>query len=525
MHVSARGLMGITQVAQRTLPLRFICLLTCAALGAQESRTQMPKVWDDAAIASVDLPLAVAAASPVQISSKYYYGIPVRPIFKSYPVFRPDSEPAGYLEWLKRQEPKMVFDAAKLKTQEDWIRAGELVFDAPIAYDHIGPGAGDLYLRLPDWYRSTGAPVLKDGSLPFYRYVIRQKGKVEIGVLSCGMCHTRVMPDGSALKGAQGNFPFDRAIAWDLENVPFYMVLPVRAFFARRFGLMNFSAPWIHPQADPNIDKLDFKQIVAQLRAIPPGVLGRHGTSSLAPSKVPDLIGIQDRRYLDATGLTQHRDIGDLMRYAAMNQDADLLSRYGNFVSREAVPLLLGKAPADSAKLTAGRYADEQLYALALFLYSLRPPPNPNHEDALASAGRKVFEREGCPVCHTPPLYTNNALTPAIGFRPPAGDAKKFAIVPIVVGTDPTLALKTRRGTGYYKVPSLKGLWYRGPIEHNGSVSSLEDWFDPRRLSDSYTPTGFKPDGVKTKAVKGHEFGLKLPVEERKALIAFLRTL
>ena len=59
------------------------CLLTCAALGAQESRTQMPKVWDDAAIASVDLPLAVAAASPVQISSKYYYGIPVGPFIKA----------------------------------------------------------------------------------------------------------------------------------------------------------------------------------------------------------------------------------------------------------------------------------------------------------------------------------------------------------------------------------------------------------------------------------------------------------
>ncbi len=34
------------------------------------------------------------------------------------------------------------------------------------------------------------------------------------------------------------------------------------------------------------------------------------------------------------------------------------------------------------------------------------------------------------------------------------------------VGTDPFLALKTRRGTGYYKVPSLKGVWYRGPFEH-----------------------------------------------------------
>jgi hypothetical protein len=116
-------------------------------------------------------------------------------------------------------------------------------------------------------------------------------------------------------------------------------------------------------------------------------------------------------------------------------------------------------------------------------------------------------------------------LTPAVGFQPPADHAKKFNVMPIVVGTDPGLALKTRRGTGYYKVPSLKGLWYRGPIEHNGSVASLEDWFDPRRLRDDYVPTGFKGYGVTTRAVKGHEFGLKLSPEDRRALIAFLKTL
>ena len=43
-------------------------------------------VWDDEAIASAIVPLAVAAATPVQIPSNYYYGIPVRPIYKSYPA-------------------------------------------------------------------------------------------------------------------------------------------------------------------------------------------------------------------------------------------------------------------------------------------------------------------------------------------------------------------------------------------------------------------------------------------------------
>ena len=85
--------------------------------------------------------------------------------------------------------------------------------------------------------------------------------------------------------------------------------------------------------------------------------------------------------------------------------------------------------------------------------------------------------------------------------------------------------METRRGTGYYKVPSLRGVWYRGPFEHNGSVATLEDWFDPRRLRDDYVPTGFKGYGLKTRAVKGHEFGLKLSAEDKAGLIAFLKTL
>jgi hypothetical protein len=29
---------------------------------------------------------------------------------------------------------------------------------------------------------------------------------------------------------------------------------------------------------------------------------------------------------------------------------------------------------------------------------------------------------------------------------------------------------------------SAKGVWYRGPFEHNVSVATLEDWFDPHCL-------------------------------------------
>ena len=495
----------------------FLCTVVAA-----HAAEQVPKVWDNEAIASAMVPLAVPAAIPVQIPSKYYYGIPVRPIYKSYPVYRPDREPAGYMDWLNRQEPQIAFDAGKLRTPEDWIKAGEMVFDAPIAYGHIFRMAGsDVYLRNPDWYRSTRAPLLRDGSLPFYRYVIREKGTVEIGINSCGMCHTRVMPDGSTIKGAQGNFPFDRAFAWDMQQGS-KLLAPLRGFMARRAARMLYSAPWIHPDAFPELDSLGSEEIADRLEAVPPGVLARHGTSPLAPARVPDLTGIGERRYFDATGLMHHRDIADLMRYAAINQDGDIISRYGNFVPLGAFPLMLGKVPEDPAKYSSGRYPDEQLYALALFLYSLRPPPNPNRPDSLTAAGEKVFQREGCGSCHTPPLYSNNKRTLAVGFQSSPEDSD---VVRICVGTDPTLAMRTRRGTGYYKVPSLKGVWYRGPFEHSGSVATLEDWLNPQRLRDDYVPTGFKGYGVTTRAVKGHEFGLRLSADDRTALVAFLKTL
>jgi hypothetical protein len=65
--------------------------------GADQYRptVAIPRTWDDQAVASLQVPLAVADASPVQIPSTYYYGIPVRLIYKSYPVYHPGKEPAG----------------------------------------------------------------------------------------------------------------------------------------------------------------------------------------------------------------------------------------------------------------------------------------------------------------------------------------------------------------------------------------------------------------------------------------------
>ena len=471
----------------------------------------IPKTWDDEALNSLQLPLADPRVSTKFITSSYYYSIPVRPIYKSYEVYRPDREPRGYMAQLKRKTPQVIFDPSKLESEADWTKAGEMVFDAPIEF--VADGTLYSEIRGMDWFVKNKVPVTGEGVMPFMRWVVREKGKVELGILSCGQCHTRVMPDGTVIKGVQGNFPDDRAFGYELRIAEAKsknkdsVLKKFRSDIRRSYGV-----PWIKDDDSARANRMSVSELASVLEAIQPGSCARQGTSIFYPAAIPDLIGIKDRLFLDSTGIVRQRSIGDLMRYAALNQGADELTLYDQF--RPA-----GKLPAAS---TQSRYSDEQLYALSLYIYSLKPPDNPNKFDALAQRGYEVFMTEACDVCHTPPLYTNNLLTPVAGFKV---DPRNNDVHNIPINTDPNLALNTRRGTGYYKVPSLLGVWYRGPFEHNGSVATLEDWFDLRRLRDDYVPTGFRGYGVTTRAVKGHEFGVSLTLEERTALIAFLKTL
>jgi hypothetical protein len=517
MHVTLRSFGAVTFTW-----IVLSCVGTSLCQAPTDVRPVVPKTWDDSAIASLEIPLANPVGSPKHVPAAYYYRIPVRPIYKQYPVYAPGREPAGYQEWLREQEPVTLWDDAghkpRLETEADWIKAGGVVFSAPILTDDSDNGViapADVHSKT--WIEKGGVPLSKDGVVPFVHYVIREKGKIELGSFSCAMCHTRVMPGGAIIKGAQGNFPFLRATQYSPRPQPPGML-------QHAFHRALYAAPWMNP--DPVIRENDLPpdQTLPLLATFPPGVMARHRTSTFDPVQVPDLIGVKDRHYLDRTGLQPHNSAVDLMRYAALNQGADALASFDGFIPADIPEFKKLPDPADPVRV-GGRYSDEQLYALALYVYSLKPPPNPNKFDSVAARGKRVFESQGCGACHTAPLYTNNKLTPTEGFAVPPVHLAKYDILPASVGTDSGLTLKTRRGTGYYKVPSLKGLWYRSMFGHSGWCATLEDWFDPRRVNLDYVPTGFKPYGEKTYAVKGHRFGLDLSNEDRKALIAFLKTL
>jgi mono/diheme cytochrome c family protein len=485
-----------------------------AAQRADEWRPEIPRVWDEAALADWATPVAGLNVRPTHMTSAAYYALPEEN-FRTYPVYLPGREPLGYAEMIRTIGPQPLIEPETLKTKQDWIRAGERVFRDSVVLRTFDP---KLIAMARDGQSLNVVP-LPDGTVNALRWVPTKQG-VALGFANCSACHTLYLPPNNTPVPGASSFAstgFRNGLGGQIRaaertlpgEAPFNLGGSIGAWLYQAYG-----APWTGDSDGERLKTMtdaDVQQYVAaNLRG---GAVARWNGSILYPAKVPDLIGIQDRKYIDHTATHRHRGIGDLMRYAALVSFADTTD-FGAY--RMLAP--------DSMRFQT-RLPDSSLYAMALYLYSLEPPPNPNPRDERARAGEKIFERESCVSCHTPPLFTNNKLTPAKGFVPPKDTSASPDILPVLVGTDPGLALKTRKGTGYYKVPSLKGVWYRGHYLHDGAVASLEEMFDPDRLNDTHTPGGWRPPGVQTRAISGHEFGLRLSAQERQQLIAYLRTL
>ena len=483
---------------------------------------EVPKLWDDERVQSVHLPLADKTVELKPISEKLYYQLKEKKAWKTYPLYLPGREPEGYYKWLLQQDPELIFDPSQLKKEEDWVKAGEFLYEMPENYSQILDSSLDMK-RMTDLFAEMNAihvPASKQGIIPFFSLVIREKGNIELGSFSCGNCHNKVMPDGSVLKGGQGNFPFDDSFGWGLQKTIADEKMndsAAIALLSQSFYVL-FGASWIKDFKQEYLAKPDPKQAIGILMSTVPGVMHRHGSVLGAPTAIPDLFNIKERKYLDRTGLQLNRDIGDLMRYAALNQDVDFYNEYGGSK--------LFPVPDSIIISSTERFSDAQAYALSRYLYTLKPMANPvRAPQPIIDRGKVLFEEESCIDCHTPPFYSSNKLAPVPGFTPTKEDRAKYDILDIGVKTDPGVALHSRRGTGYYKVPSLAGVWNRPVLMHSGYVNSLEEMFNPARQQDDFIPSGFNPNIDKPFAVKGHSFGLGLPAEDRKALIAFLRTL
>src|SRR5690606_28207392 len=132
------------------------------------------------------------------------------------------------------RDPEVLFDPEQMHSEQDWIKAGELVYQQPIEFE--GPIMAGAKVLDRSWYERFAAPVTNDHVMPFARWVVTERGQVKLGNLSCAMCHSRVLDDGTLVHGAQGNFPFDALTGADFKTLP----PPVAHYVA---GVLTH-APW-----------------------------------------------------------------------------------------------------------------------------------------------------------------------------------------------------------------------------------------------------------------------------------------
>jgi cytochrome c5 len=142
-------------------------------------------------------------------------------------------------------------------------------------------------------------------------------------------------------------------------------------------------------------------------------------------------------------------------------------------------------------------------WALAMYVYSLTPPSRDVVANASprAAQGASVFDAH-CRSCHSDPSGSGAPIAAS------------------TVGTDPTLAFGSARGTGLYRPSPLTAVVDAAPYLHQGVVPDLVALLDPARLEPTYAHGLHGPGPI-----AGHRYGMDLSPTQRSALIDFLGTL
>jgi hypothetical protein len=281
----------------------------------------VPRVWDADALKDWATPVAALKIPPTFHTAAEYYRAPVDNL-RTYPVYCPDREPAGYWRMLQSVGPLPLIEPAKLQTQRDWINAGQRVFRE---LDFLGSRTFDAAMigkaRSKRDLDASGSKPLADGTIYGLRWVVTPRG-VALATSECAGCHSRLRSDTDRLDGPGFNNDAPSFIGDFLppgdSSVPLTDDPPPLARF-RSFGV-----PWLKGDIHAAIKTMDDKQWNLLFdSASGHGMAARWNGSVYYPTKIADLIGVKDRKYFDHTGTHKHRGIADLMRYAALVAYAD----------------------------------------------------------------------------------------------------------------------------------------------------------------------------------------------------------
>ncbi len=352
-------------------------------------------------------------------------------------------------------ETKPLYSGVRPRTMQEWVALGrEAFFGYPLRREIYA----DYALTRPQVAERAGVQIAPDGSYPGIRVFADVDGSTGLAI-TCAVCHTNV-----------------RSVAL---GPPRLIVGEARRSFD--YGALRIA---YHEETKAPVDA----NLVRRMKTWGPGRADVSEDDDEDPVAIPDLWGLKTQTFLTQGGTIKHLGPTSL----AIRQETQLLH-------------------SNHQKIRPPR---EVAYALAMFLYSLKPD-NPVRPDAhkmgidlrsaqrqeLLPKGTKLFEKE-CSSCHS------NAV-----WGGPLVDADR-------VGTDPMLAKGAARGTGKYRPPSLLNVRFAAPFFHDGSVRGFEELFSRERLKDNYG-VGLLGKG----AIKGHRYGTSLSAAEKDALVAYLETL
>jgi hypothetical protein len=381
-----------------------IVLFSPVALAQRTYVSPVPRTWDTVALSDWGTPLANINLRPGYFSEAEYYKAPVDN-YRTFPVYDPAREPAGYWDSIRGSKPVPLIDLPASGSL-DWPLAGKRVWEElDVPFFRLYDTDSISMARSAEYFRKNRNRIvmLGNGTSAIYRWVVTPQG-IALGVTACASCHTRVLPDGSTLTGPGINrltsdALLDRMLG-RLLQIAYAGDTPQQAAW-RQFGV-----PWIPGDIHQKLKAMSDQEMGRLFAAEVPGVTDRPNGSPWYITKIPDLIGIRDRMFIDHTATHQHRGPGDLMRYAALIEYADAM----DFGAHR----MLG----DAQRKVRVRWPDELLYALAQYLYSLQPPTNPNPRDAGALAGEGVRSRRLSGMPHPASLYQQQADS-GLGFSPP----------------------------------------------------------------------------------------------------------
>ncbi len=359
--------------------LRLGLLAAFSAAFVAQAPTEIPRIWDDTALADWATPVAGLNVRPSHYSSAEYYSVPGENL-RTYPVYHPDSEPPGYWEELNKKKPEPLVDVSEIRSTQGWIAAGERAFRE---VDNFWSRTNDpvLIARARDPRSFEGVFRLPDGTAFGPRWVITPGG-VRLSSPACSACHVAFRADGTvAFALPRGPRPpgslvlIPRGIGVVAAGAPEAMQRFYEGDPRPMFQWRMWSVPWAPDERIESRRNADNRELQA-LVAGDPGVFNRPHGSPFYATKIPDLHILRYSRYLDATGTHRLRGPEDAARYAAFITGADPM----DFGSHRILT--------DAQRRVRFRYADEVLYAIGMYLMSLEPAKNPNPAEAERAGAR-----------------------------------------------------------------------------------------------------------------------------------------